>query len=111
MERLKLSGVILGIIAMCMLMGFVVNREPVEYHLELTADEGGTIPAGLASVIGGSYAPGTKIKLVERSMKGYDFSHWTSSDGGEFDDPEDSGAMFIMPEGDVTVTAHYNKLF
>ena len=105
-----MSGVILGIIAMCLIMGFVVNREPVEYHFELAAAEGGTIPSGLANVIGGNYAPGTKIKLVERSMQGYGFSHWTSSDGGEFDDPEDSGATFIMPESDVTVTAHYDKL-
>ena len=110
MERLKLASVILGLIAMCLLVGHVVNREPVAYHFELAAAEGGTIPTGLAAVLSGNYAPGAKVKLVERSMQGYGFSHWTSSDGGEFDDPEDSGATFIMPENDVIVTAHYERL-
>ena len=109
MERLKLTCVILGLVALCLLVGGVVNREPVEYRLELTADEGGTIPAGLAKVLSGSYAPGTRIELVERPMEGYVFSHWSSSDGGEFDDPEDRGATFVMPECDVTVTAHYER--
>lgn len=95
--------------AACAAFLLYADHSPRMYHLQLTATGGGAIPAGLNNVLTGEYRPGTKIRLAAREEKGYDFERWTSSGGGEFDDPEDAGAVFVMPEGDVVLTAHFGK--
>lgn len=84
-------------------------EEPV-YQLTLTADEGGTIPAGLDQEISGSYKAGETVSLIARPMPGYRFSGWVSSAGGEFEDASSSGTTFTMPANDVTVTARFEPL-
>lgn len=109
MKRRKWFRAIAVLAALCLAVLIYTDRSPKTYHLELASGDGGTIPAGLASVLDGDYESGTKIRLVAREMKGYSFDRWISSGGGEFDDPEDSGAVFIMPANDVTVTAHFTQ--
>ena len=93
--------------ALCLALGLSLGRGEREYSLELASEAGGAIPIGIARVLNGSYAPGTKIRLAANSDRGYNFARWSSSGGGEFDDPARDDAVFIMPESDVTLTAHF----
>ena len=70
------------------------------FTLKIEASEGGTIPAGKEVEINGQYQAGDRIRLITRPMPGYYFTHWTSSNGGNFDDASDSQTIFTMPESE-----------
>jgi len=80
------------------------SEPPKLYYLELTADEGGDIPAGMADVISGYYKEGERIHILCRSMPGFKFDRWTSSNGGQFDDEFRASTYFTMPAHDTVVT-------
>ena len=59
---------------------------------------------------------GEKIKLKtenwlfipsEYNTSGIEFTQWTSSKGGKFDNPQKMDATFTMPGNDTTITAHF----
>lgn len=81
-----------------------------EYSLSVNAGIGGTIPAGHEETINGDYPKGARIEILARPMEGYCFTHWTSSDGGYFDNAEESTTYFVMPANDTVVTAHFSAL-
>ena len=56
----------------------------------------------------GVYAVGDVITIsAAPPLEGYHFSHWTTVGGGELADPRAEDTTFVMPDGPVTVTAHY----
>jgi hypothetical protein len=46
---------------------------------------------------------GSLIDIDAGSSEGYEFDHWTSTDGGEFESTTDSTTNFIMPSNHTTV--------
>jgi len=79
------------------------------YSFRIIADEGGTIPAGIADEISREYAPGDQITLIAREMEGFRFDCWTA-DAGRFDDAARADAVFTMPACDVVVKAVFKRL-
>lgn len=78
--------------------------------MTIEASEGGTIPAGLADTISGSYDVGEQIHLITRCNPGYIFDRWVSSDGkNHFEDATQSDTFFYVPKKNVTVTALFVK--
>jgi uncharacterized repeat protein (TIGR02543 family) len=77
------------------------------YEFKIEAGEGGTIPAGGEDILDGRYKEGSEISIEVRSMPGYYFTNWTSSNGGKFADSNDSTTTFTMPGNDTVVTAHF----
>ena len=77
--------------------------EPERYNVTVIdsyADEGSTGE--------GSYIEGDEVAIDAGSRSGYTFIGWTVDEGGaDIDDPDSSAATFIMPAGDVTVTANW----
>ena len=56
----------------------------------------------------GFYNENSQVYIVAHSAGlGYEFSHWTSSDGGTFENARSSSTTFIMPGNETIVTAHY----
>lgn len=78
-----------------------------EFALKIVATEGGSIPAGKDTIINGQYKVGERIDIQAREMPGYRFDRWTSENGGEFEDDTESTTVFVMPEADVVLTAHF----
>ena len=60
----------------------------------------------------GNYAPGTRIPVFANPPAPcYEFSGWTSSAGGTFDDPSSPNTFFTMPDNPTTITAAYSFIF
>jgi len=87
-----------------------LNEAPQTYALTIEVTEGGTVPAGQKSFIDGNYPEGTKIAILVRPMEGYYFTHWTSSNGGSFENEKSSTTYFTMPANSTVITAHFSPL-
>ena len=57
----------------------------------------------------GSYAAGSGVAVSAGSRSGYTFNGWTTDSGVAFDDANAAETTFIMPDGNVTVTANWSK--
>ena len=57
----------------------------------------------------GSYAVGSVVTVRAGSRSGYTFDGWTTDSGVAFDDANAAETTFIMPDGNVTVTANWSK--
>ena len=57
----------------------------------------------------GSYAAGRVVTVSAGSRSGYTFNGWTTDSGVAFDDANAAETTFIMPDGNVTVTANWSK--
>lgn len=57
----------------------------------------------------GSYAAGRVVAVRAGSRSGYTFNGWTTDSGVAFDDANAAETTFIMPNGNVTVTANWSK--
>ena len=79
------------------LFGLECDEEDT-FELLLTIDEKGTVEDA-----SGYYIAGETIALSAVPKAGYRFSHWVSSDGGEFDDVNSAATTFIMPQNDVII--------
>jgi len=78
---------------------------PVEKHaLKLNAKSGGKITS-----VEGFYTVGTEIAVVAEADEGYVFKKWTTSNGGTFADVNSATTTFIMPDNEVTLTAHFES--
>ncbi|MDT0593771.1 carbohydrate binding domain-containing protein [Glaciecola petra] len=56
----------------------------------------------------GNYQAGDEVPITALPPEeGYFFSHWTSNNGGSFADVNSVSTSFTMPEGVVTLTAHF----
>jgi hypothetical protein len=68
-------------------------------------------PANLTIIQGsgtGNFVTGDQIPVSAIAPEeGYYFSHWTSSGGGTFANPEDINTIFTMPDNPVTLTANF----
>jgi hypothetical protein len=57
---------------------------------------------------GGSFYAGTSVAIAANAPSAdKNFSGWTSNNGGSFGNAGQSSTSFVMPEGNVTVTANY----
>jgi len=84
----------------------VTNKEAATYTLIIKAGGGGSITKGSS----GNYAADTIIAITATPAAGYSFSKWTSDDAVYFADANSSSTTFIMPAGDVTVTANFTHI-
>ena len=57
----------------------------------------------------GSYAAGSVVTVSAGNRSGYTFNGWTTDSGVAFDDANAAETTFIMPNGNVTVTANWSK--
>ena len=57
----------------------------------------------------GSYAAGSVVTVSAGNRSGYTFNGWTTDSGVAFDDANAAETTFIMPDGNVTVTANWSK--
>ena len=57
----------------------------------------------------GSYAAGSVVTVSAGNRSGYIFNGWTTDSGVAFDDANAAETTFIMPDGNVTVTANWSK--
>ena len=57
----------------------------------------------------GSYAAGSVVAVSAGNRSGYTFNGWTTDSGVAFDDANAAETTFIMPDGNVTVTANWSK--
>ncbi len=57
----------------------------------------------------GSYAAGIVVAVSAGNRSGYTFNGWTTDSGVAFDDANAAETTFIMPDGNVTVTANWSK--
>ncbi len=57
----------------------------------------------------GSYAAGSVVAVSAGDRSGYTFNGWTTDSGVAFDDANAAETTFIMPDGNVTVTANWSK--
>ena len=57
----------------------------------------------------GSYAAGSVVTVSAGNRSGYTFNSWTTDSGVAFDDANAAETTFIMPDGNVTVTANWSK--
>jgi uncharacterized repeat protein (TIGR02543 family) len=79
------------------------------HTLTLRAGTGGRVALGSYSYstsVTGNFAPGTRITISARPNRDYHFDEWTST-RGEFTNEFRAETTFIMPDRDVTVTAHF----
>ena len=66
-----------------------------------------TVKGSYASASGtGSYSAGETVTIRAGSRKNYAFNGWTSDDV-DIADPGSANTSFVMPDGDVTVTANW----
>jgi len=82
-------------------MLYVTASEVEKYQLDITAGFGGNILTNVS----GLYETREQIILVAMANDDYIFSHWTSSNGGEFENVNSATTSFTMPANDVTVMA------
>ena len=54
--------------------------------------------------------PGATISISAEPKDGYVFVKWSSSEGGEFADPNSSETLFKVPSGNVTIYAEFEKV-
>lgn len=67
-----------------------------------------TVKGSYASASGtGSYSAGETVTIRAGSRKNYAFNGWTSDDV-DIADPGSANTSFVMPDGDVTVTANWS---
>ena len=57
----------------------------------------------------GSYAAGSVVTVSAGNRSGYTFNGWTTDSGVAFDDANAAETTFIMPDGNVTVTANWSR--
>lgn len=62
---------------------------------------------GDGSTIVEEYFAGDVINISAGNKDGHVFSHWTSDNGGVFANFNNSATTFVMPAGNVTITAHW----
>jgi beta-lactam-binding protein with PASTA domain len=55
----------------------------------------------------GSYTAGTQVPIVASVKTGYNFTNWSSNNGGSFSQSHSQNTIFTMPAADVTVKANY----
>ena len=72
-------------------------------------------PSGGGSVTtppsGGYYAPGASIAVAAIANPGYQFTNWTSSNGGTFTSATSASTTFTMPSAATTVTANFQAVY
>lgn len=67
-----------------------------------------TVSGSYAETSGaGQYAPGTQVSINAGSRSNYSFTGWTTSSDGSFANAASASTTFIMPNGNVTVTANW----
>lgn len=81
-----------------------IGPDPV-YSLTVQAGAGGTITLGA----GGSYPAGALIALEAKADAGYEFTGWTSPNGGSFANAASSATTFTMPAQAAAITANFQK--
>lgn len=60
------------------------------------------------SVDGEEFMSGDEVSVSADDIKGMQFDHWTVNSGNvSIDDPTAKDATFVMPDGDVEITAEY----
>jgi uncharacterized repeat protein (TIGR02543 family) len=74
----------------------------VYYTATVIASEGGSV-----NIEGGKYEAGDRISLVAAADEDYNFSNWIAT-GGTFTDADNASTTFIMPKGDVTISANFD---
>jgi uncharacterized protein (TIGR02145 family) len=82
------------------------DKNPVtgpEYGITINAGTGGNATASAASA-----AEGAEITITATPDAGYEFMRWTIT-GAQLADATANPAKFIMPAGNVTVTAEFKK--
>ncbi len=85
-----------------------LNSVPANLQLTIRATESATRLIVVHGSGTGGYDSGEEIEIEARSSEeGYFFSHWTSNGEGYFEDIYSPTTLFTMPDGNVTVTAHY----
>jgi len=91
------------------------------FHLVIDPSQGVTPPlttytvtvtgSAATSTGAGIYSPGEAVSISAGIRDGYSFSGWTASGGVagglEFEDPNSPTTIFLMPNGNVTVTANW----
>jgi len=75
---------------------------PVLYQIDIVAGPGGSIVTGTS----GLYEAGTRIEIEAVADAHYRFVEWTCTDG-ELEDADWREAVFIVPNGNATVTASF----
>lgn len=65
---------------------------------------------GTINAFEGSYPANYEIDLEAVPAEGYEFVEWTSSNGGVFEDPKSAETVFVVPDEDTTVTAHFKPV-
>jgi hypothetical protein len=79
--------------------------EQDEYTLAISAETGGMITTGTS----GLYAPDQVIDIAVTPDKGYIFTGWTASTG-IFGNANSAITVFIMPDSDVEIIAHFERI-
>ena len=75
------------------------------YSFSVTAGEGGTLGGAYES----AYTEETEIPLSAEPSEGYAFWQWTSDNGGTFSDQTAAQTDFVMPAGNVNLTAEFRR--
>ncbi|MGI5822600.1 MAG: InlB B-repeat-containing protein [Dethiobacteria bacterium] len=78
---------------------------PVAENFTVTLSGGGAGAIG-----GGSYAKDAVVNLFAGSRSSYAFAGWTSVPAVTFTNPNNANTSFMMPEHDVSITAHWNYI-
>ncbi len=76
------------------------SKTDTQYNLTVVAGEGGTVQN-----VSGTYFPDQVIELNATPNIGYEFARWT--DGSDATLSTSPTYSYTMPEGDMTVTAHF----
>ncbi len=79
---------------------FTINVEAQKYTLTIITLAG-------ASTVTETHAEGERVHISAGAVSGYDFSYWSSSDGGTFVNENLSDTTFTMPANTTTIEAHF----
>jgi uncharacterized repeat protein (TIGR02543 family) len=64
-----------------------------------------------SAVGGGRYFEGTEIPCVATPNPKYEFTGWTTEDGGSFDNPSKPDTIYTMPANAAVLKANFNKIY
>jgi uncharacterized repeat protein (TIGR02543 family) len=103
---LVICSVLLLLVASIAVLGPGCNGTDLGYELDMAENPAA---GGTATDLTGasSYLEGDEANIQAVAASCYQFTGWTSSDGGTFDDPDAATTNFTMPAQDVTVTANF----
>ncbi len=57
-----------------------------------------------------THAVGERVAITSVGRAGYEFTHWTTRNGGSFEDANAPVTTFTMPANDVTIEAHFSLI-